>query len=347
MLFDLHPKERINDLFGRDHEVTYIIDQIIKGNWVVVLGQRMIGKTSVLKVSLNELEKRGYSILYVNLRGVKSLDGLLDLMVTEINKKRSLFSKLSVSLNLSVGPLGLEVRSKGRPFNTLLELLLSFNEEIVIGIDEFQEVSRVSRQILDILSNVFNSNKNVSFIFSGSYVGVIKTLFEQTSALPLYGRPPVKVSLKPFSRDISKEFMVKGFNELGVRVGDSIVERCYDKFDGIVGWLTMFGNFYGVRGMDFDEAVMQTIENAKKIIISEIEHFLEDKLEKNLYKAIFEALKISNRWKDIKFGVEVKLRKSVNDKIFTQALNALINANFVTKINGRYYLSDPMLKEIF
>jgi len=347
MLFDLHPKERIDDLFGRDYEVMYIIDQIAKGNWVVVLGQRMIGKTSVLKVSLNELEKRGYSILYVNLRGVKSLDGLLDLMVAEINKRRGLFSKLSASLNLSIGPLGLEVKSKGKPFNTLLELLLSFNEKVVIGIDEFQEVSRVSKQMLDILSNVFNSNKNVSFIFSGSYAGVVKSLFEQTSALPLYGRPPVKVSLKPFSKEMSKGFMVKGFNELGVSVGDSVVERVCDKFDGVVGWLTMFGNFYGVRGMSFDEAVVQTIENAKRIMMSEIEHFLEDKVEKNLYKAIFEALKISDRWSDIKFGVEVKLRRNVNDKIFAHALNALVNANFVTKVNGRYYFSDPMLKEIF
>lgn len=157
----------------------------------------------------------------------------------------------------------------------------------------------------------------------------------------------MKVSLKPFSRELSKEFMIKGFNELGMSIDESIMEKVYDKFDGVVGWLTMFGNFYAVRRMNFDEAVMETVENAKKIMVSEIEHFLENKLEKNLYKAIFESLKISDRWKDIKFGAEVKLRRSINDKVFTHALNALVNANFVTEVNGRYYLSDPMLREIF
>ena len=347
MLFDLRPKERINDLFGRDYEVRYTVDQIINGNWVVILGQRMIGKTSVMRVSLNELEKRGYLVLYVNLRGVRGLDGLLDLIVAEVNKRKSLLNRLSVSLNLSIGPLGLEIKSRRRPFNTLLELLLSFDERVVIGVDEFQEVSRVSKQVLDILANVFNSNKNVSFIFSGSYVGVVKALFEQTSALPLYGRPPVSVSLKPFSEEVAKEFMVRGFDELGVEVGSNNLGRIYDRFDGIVGWLTMFGNFYAVRRMGFEEAMMQTVQNAKKIMMSEVEHFLEDKLEKNLYRAIFESLKVSNRWKDIKFGTEVKLRRSINDKVFTHALSALVNANFVSEINGRYYLSDPMLKEIF
>jgi len=30
----------------------------------------------------------------------------------------------------------------------------------------------------------------------------------------------------------------------------------------------------------------------------------------------------------------------------TYALSALVNANFISEINGRYYFSNPMLKEI-
>ena len=55
MLFDLHPKERREELFGRDEEVEYAVKQILSGNWLIVGGQREIGKTSLVKVVLNEL----------------------------------------------------------------------------------------------------------------------------------------------------------------------------------------------------------------------------------------------------------------------------------------------------
>lgn len=57
MLFDLHPKESREELFGRDYEIEYVINQILSGNWVIIGGQREIGKTSLMKVVINELRK--------------------------------------------------------------------------------------------------------------------------------------------------------------------------------------------------------------------------------------------------------------------------------------------------
>lgn len=51
MLFDLHPKIELRELFGRGTEVEYIIQQVISRNWVIISGQRGIGKTSVMKVA--------------------------------------------------------------------------------------------------------------------------------------------------------------------------------------------------------------------------------------------------------------------------------------------------------
>ncbi|GAB6948105.1 hypothetical protein JCM16161A_22350 [Vulcanisaeta sp. JCM 16161] len=51
MHFDLHPKE------VRDEEVEYVKRQVRAGNWVVISGQRGIGKTSLMRVVINELSR--------------------------------------------------------------------------------------------------------------------------------------------------------------------------------------------------------------------------------------------------------------------------------------------------
>lgn len=219
MLFDLHPKETRGELFGRDEEVEYVKRQVRAGNWVIIGGQRGIGKTSLMKVVLNELSREGFRAIYVNARGgVTTLRDLLMMLINEINRSR-LKLRLNVSLNFIVGSAGITLsRGGSRVFNSLLELLLSIDEDTVIGLDEVQELSRVSGQFLRILGNVFMSNPRVSFIFTGSYIGLVKTLLKPNPESPLYGRPPVEVKLRPFNDELSREFLRRGFKESGVNL---------------------------------------------------------------------------------------------------------------------------------
>ncbi|WP_222703229.1 hypothetical protein [Acidianus manzaensis] len=99
MIFDLHPKENIKDLIGRESEVKYVISQLSSGNWVLISGQREIGKTSLMKVVINEMKKPG---LYLNLRGVKSLNSLLSLLLSEINRNKLNFN-FHVNFNFIIG----------------------------------------------------------------------------------------------------------------------------------------------------------------------------------------------------------------------------------------------------
>jgi len=63
MLFDLHPKESRKDLFGRDDEYKEL-ERLLKSEWVVVLGRRMVGKSSLVKTFIKE-----HDGIYVNLSG--------------------------------------------------------------------------------------------------------------------------------------------------------------------------------------------------------------------------------------------------------------------------------------
>jgi len=58
-------------------------------------------------------------------------------------------------MNFIVGSAGIELRRKAKVVNSLIELLNSIQDDFVIGLDEVQEVSRASKQFLEILGNVF------------------------------------------------------------------------------------------------------------------------------------------------------------------------------------------------
>ena len=344
MLFDLYPKEDRRELFGRDAEVEYVIGQVLSGNWVVIGGQREIGKTSLMKVVINELKRNyGFKGIYVNSRGVRSLNSLLNLIITELNRSRVQLD-LRISVNFIVGSAGIELRRNVKATNSLIELLNSIQDNFIIGLDEVQELSKASKQFLDVLGNVFSSNPRVKFIFSGSYIGVTKILINPSSSSPLHGRPPVVVNLKPFNDELSREFLRRGMEELNVEFNR--VNEVVEKLDGIVGWLTLFGNFYAVRKLGYEEALKLTLDEGRKIMMDEFKHFLENKSNKQLYLTIMDTVKVVSKWRDIKRGIEIKIGK-VDDKELSLALEALANSNFIIKKEkGEYSIADPILKEI-
>jgi Predicted ATPase (AAA+ superfamily) len=343
-LFDLHPKEDRKELFGRDKEIDYAISQLLSRNWLTIGGQREIGKTSLMKVVMNEMKKNyGFKGIYVNLRGVRNLSSLLKVILSEINNSKPSF-KVTVKLNFIVGSAGIELKRGAKVVNSLIELFNSIEEDAVIGLDEVQEVSQASRQFLEVLGNVFASNPKVRFVFSGSYIGVIRALSNPSSSSPLHGRPPVLLNLRPFDEGTSRDFLRRGMEELNISFDkeDEVVKR----LDGVVGWLTLFGNFYAVRKMSFETSMSSTIEEGKKIMIDEFKHFLEGKSNKRLYTTIMSVLKVVNAWKDVKRGVEIKLG-NVDDKELSLALESLLNNNFIEKRKeGVYEIVDPILREI-
>ncbi|WP_252896654.1 AAA family ATPase [Metallosphaera hakonensis] len=334
MLFDLHPKESRTELFGRDEEVDYAVKQLLSGNWLIVGGQREIGKTSLVKVSLNELRKRqGLKTVYVNLRGIRSLNGLLNSLLSQMN---SLKISIDVKVNFIIGSAGVEVKKGAKAVSSLTELLNSLSN-FVLALDEVQELSKVSKQLLDVLGNVFSTNPKVRFVFTGSYIGVMRTLLDPPSDSPLHGRPPAVLTLKAFDEGKAKEFLRRGMKELHVEFHRE--EEVIQRLDGVVGWLTLFGNLHASRGLGFDNALRETVEQGKKIVAEEFRHFLESKVNKELYVETMRTVKVVSRWKEIKRGVEMALGK-IDDKVFSNVLESLVNSNFMEKRGNEYLITD-------
>lgn len=223
MLFDLRAKERKEELFGRDDELMDTQRLIEAGKWVVVLGSRMTGKSSLVKTAGFELSKQGYRFLYVNLLGVRNAEGFVSALIDAINRSKSLFEKtkdlFSMVDGLQIGVGGLSLKVSRKTLHTASDIFLALGllkENVVIALDEVQELSSFSGRLLEILGRVFATYRNISFIFTGSMFGLMRILLEPSAKSPLYGRPPARIVLNPFTADAATEFLHAGFSELGI-----------------------------------------------------------------------------------------------------------------------------------
>lgn len=90
------------------------------------------------------MRPKSLDIHYPGINGVKSLRSLLSLIVSEINNNK-LYTNFKVSVNFIIGSFGLEVKKDSKISNSLLELLLSIDEDFVFGFDELQELSQASK----------------------------------------------------------------------------------------------------------------------------------------------------------------------------------------------------------
>jgi uncharacterized protein len=347
-LFDLQPKGNPDDLFGRDQELEQLRRLIEARRWAVVLGARMVGKTSLVRAVTSQLKR---PVAYVNLWGISGTVGFVEAFAASINSNRSLLSRLRTGLRsiegISVGPAGVSVAAPRRPLKTvwdLMGLMADQEEDSVFVLDEFQEVSAATGQILKILGNLFNTYTNVEFVFTGSRSGVIRSLLEPKGSSPLLGRPPAQLQLKAFSNATAVDFLETGFKEHGKSVPradlSSVVSRL---LGGIPGWLALYGSHVAIDQMTPPSAESQTFEDAKGVLHDELHHLLEHKVRRNYWTAL-KKLAVGTTWSDLRRELTSERGYEANDSTVHEILKSLEASDLVAHTDSLYILADPMVR---
>jgi AAA+ ATPase superfamily predicted ATPase len=351
-LFNLNPKESPKELFGRDKELEELMHLIKAKRWVAVLGPRMVGKTSLLKVASTQLEKAKMKVVYVNLWGTKGTNGLLRAFARGLNDEKSVLQKIKDVAQriegVSVGTSGISIAIAKRPMVTVWDLLEAIGNQAgdcVIELDEVQELAAISGRLLKLLANIFNTHPSIVFIFTGSIFGLMRTLLEPGPSSPLYGRSPAKLYLQPFEEEIATQFLKKGFEEHRLTIKDETIIEAVGRLDGIPGWLTLYGNNITVRKLPHQKALEETISEGTKIVKDELEHFLEGR-DKQAYLAVLKAAAISARWTEIKGAVEIAKASTVNDATIYRIIENLKAATLTQEKDGIYRINDPMLRTL-
>ncbi len=357
MLFDPRPKTSRKELYDREQELKVLNEFTRKGSPILVmLGIRRIGKTSILRVFLNEAN---LPHIYIDARlfeehGFRK-DLLYRMLSDELSKLKSRWASileyLRVLEGVEIGVTTIRFNWREKPLSILdvfakLDEWASDNgETVIIAIDEAQLLRylRGGKGRIDftkVISYCYDNLRNLKFIVTGSEVGVLRDFlgFDNPNS-PLYGRVRDELTIARFDRDKSIDFLEKGFSECGIRPPYSVIEEIVDMVDGIPGWLTYFGYKYCRKPSP--EIVREVFNEAKMMVLNEIR-----KLPSKYYIYALKAISIGyRRWKNIKQAIELWIGHPLTNAQISRVLQTLLKLSIIEKKGEEYRITDPIIAE--
>lgn len=349
LLFDNHPKIDLKSLYGRDKQINKIVQHLLNGRWVTLVGPRLVGKTSLCRVAQTELKNKGHNSLFICLWGYSSLREFLDALLIAIREDRRLFRRVgrlfSSIKGLKVGPVTLTLTERAKPVSIasqIFAILGTCGGELTVFVDEVQELHAVTGQLNGLLGNIFTTYPNVTFCFTGSQSGLVHVLDSPGDNSPLYGRSPEILQISPFDEISAMEYLKAGFAEHEISPDQSNLKEVIERFGRIPGWLTQYGYSVAVSGKSHLEAMKYCEKEAFKVTRMTLEHFLEGKDRRN-YIAALKAMTLCSSWSEIRGAMEIYTGKRINDGSVKNVIDASINAYLTEKSNGGYRIIDPVL----
>jgi len=361
VLFDPRPKESRSELFDRERELVALELAVKSGSPLILcLGVRRIGKTSLLKVFLNE---SNYSYIYVNARklseyqySVKGVYKLLSESLANTKFSSRLVEYLKSLSGVKVGVMGATVnvefnwKRREPSITSLLERLNDYakdrNTYFLVVIDEAQELRFLRGynrlDFRQIIAYSYDNLRNIKFIMSGSEVGLLYSFLEFNNyTSPLYGRVRDEIVLSRFSREDSIRFLEAGFSEVGLHVPREIIENVVEVLNGIPGWLAFYG-YRIIQARRFD-ILGEVLEEAVKMALGELEKIVKSG---RLYGHVLRAIAMGYKnWSLIKRAVEVWAGTSIHNKTLYYALSKLVDLSIIVKENEKYEFTDPIYRE--
>ncbi len=229
----------------------------------------------------------------------------------------------------------------------LVDLLNALSKnlyQIVIAIDEAQILRMLKGfgkvDLTQILAYTYDNLSNVKVILTGSEVGLLHGFLGlENPKSPLYGRFIEELTITPFNRDASVQFLITGFRQYGIEVTMSEILDAVDKLDGIVGWLTYYGNAK-VRGIT---NINEIYRRAMELVNDELRSLLG---RSTYYELVLEAIaRGKKRFNEIREYITLRLNKYLAPGEIERVLNNLMKMSIISRVShGEYEIVDPIVR---
>jgi len=339
--FNPEPKTRRADFFDYEEQLEEFRRGLEYSKLVVVAGLRRYGKTSLILTALNEMKAE---YVFVDCRllpsGMLSIHDVISLLERELSR-RSWFRSLAETIEgVEVGGFG--VRFRRRDFSTLVSVLEMLEGRVLV-LDEVQELRRSRYRFDSLLAHLYD-HADVKVVVSGSQVGMMyRFLRVEDPSAPLFGRPFYTVRLRPLSRELAREFLLRGLEQEGLEAPADMMEEALDLFDGVIGWLTYFGYSYSRLGF---RDLRSVLEMAARLAYEELSHALQMYgVGRPRYEAVLKiaAERDPASWSEILRYVESRLGR-VPRNTLSGIIKNLADMGLLEKTTGGYRVADPVLR---
>jgi len=332
-LFDTKPKTDPKFLYGREKELELLVQYLKQKDWIVLLGPRRIGKTSLAKCAVTKL---GYKSVLIDARENNNFEESL------IKSLKTYESSINVEAEVKIPrlPVSLKIDYNRKFSSQDLDILLKKIGRLIILVDEAQWLHN-PRRVNMLLSYLYDRYYDkITFIITGSMIGVMKSIVDPGARSPLYGRAITKMEVKRWASSVSIGFLKSGTREVGLEMDDKTAVLIEDKLDGLPGWLTLFGYNYS-HMKNPNAALTETIKEAKKVVSEEMKSIgdLGIGLER-LSIILKELAKQPMRFTDLSNST------GFSNPVLSRHIGTLERLGYIEKDkDDKYLISDPILRE--
>ena len=338
MLFSPEPKTSHADYFGYKDELDrfhgWLKDDLTK--LIIVRGLRRTGKTSFVNVGLRD---SGQKFVFIDARSLNSLSRIeFEKRLLEAFKKAEW---LPAKILKSFESIEYTIKFSFRSADSLWAYLES--QRAIIFIDEAQALKGSGADAL--LASIYDNTK-CKLVLSGSEIGVLNDFVgSENPDAPLFGRALRAIEMHPLPREKSIEFLTKGFAQAGKKMTQEEISNAVDRLDGVIGWLTLYGNtaLSEPRSTALEHAISAGAAMARK----EFDSFTATRAgAKKRYELVMEAVCNGNRtWTAIKANVSAQQGYGFSDPQLANYLSSLVAYSFLSKTNEEYTPADPIIQQ--
>lgn len=352
---------------NRTEEIKKLKLDILNCQKIFLISSRKLGKTSLLKTILGELDKKSVISVFIDIEGLVSYKEFLDTYLLALLKKSTPLERIifflreilpgiridfSISesgkptLTLGYGPADPQLTRIAAKIYSLPEIIQKRRKKrVVIMFDEFQEILKLNgKNIESALRASIQQQRNVAYIFAGSKQHLLENMIS-SPARPFYKIGPV-MHLKKIPEDTFVKFIKDKFYRTKFKISYETVNRIIKFTENIPYYTQMFCHElwdYGlvkreIKSKDIEIVLNQLIEQHSQDF-----HLIWSRLivsKRQLLKAIATSGGRNILSKEFLTKHNLGLPSSTR-----QTLVSLVEETYLDRENDEYYFTDLLFRE--
>ena len=226
-------------------------DNIRRGQNTYIVGERRIGKTSLIEFVCNKI-KNDFLEIFIDLRMLESMEDLekrilvatvrAESTVSDFRKVLTLFTSYKPTLSLDAisgestfGFRNIE-KSSIEDIETLFDHIEALNsrKKVIVVFDEFQDISRLknSKTILAKMRSKIQKH-SLCYIFCGSIKDEIQQIFNDPSEAMYNSAEPIR--LDSIDKVSFNSFLTLKFKEGRSSISSEVLDKIYEITENITG----------------------------------------------------------------------------------------------------------------
>jgi len=346
----------------REEELKSLIDALLSGENILLHSPRRLGKSSLLKETLQRIGNKRLSI-YIDLWeclseeeiAEKLISGIINTAYTSLEKAVAVIREmitsarplLTVERDGSIG-IKLDFVEKEKTLKEALSMIQKVSErrgkKMIVVIDECQVIAEFeSHRVEKVFRTTLQEQTMVTYVFSGSKQHVLKAMVTQKTR-PFY-RQLRPMTLGPIAIGAFTPFIKNSFTKIG-GIGNRVIEEIYRFVSGNPQRTQQICHFLFSRAVAGESLTATLVEKVVFDICMSIDKEFEDELDgiKNTrQRRILKALVIESTQKPLSSEFLKKYSLGPASSVQT-ALKGLLEKGI---LDERYEFVDPLFRTWF